>query len=58
MLLVDRLPAHPELVEACAGWFAAREELYRSIGAVGPRAETPPDADAQTRLLAAFGRSA
>ena len=48
----------PELVEACAGWFAAREELYRSIGAVGPRAETPPDADAQTRLLAAFGRSA
>jgi uncharacterized protein (TIGR03086 family) len=52
----DRLD--PELVEACAGWFERMESLYRSIGAVGDRPEVPPDADAQTRLLAAFGRTA
>jgi uncharacterized protein (TIGR03086 family) len=48
----------PELVDACATWFAKMEPLYRSIGAIGERPETPPDADAQTVLLAAFGRSA
>ena len=48
----------PELVDACAAWFASMEDLYRSIGAIGPRAETPPGADAQTTLLAAFGRTA
>jgi uncharacterized protein (TIGR03086 family) len=48
----------PELVEACAGWFAPMEEAYRGAGAIGPRAEVAPDADAQTRLLAMFGRSA
>ena len=48
----------PELVDACAGWFASMEDLYRSIGAIGPRAETAPGADAQTTLLAAFGRTA
>jgi uncharacterized protein (TIGR03086 family) len=47
----------PELVEACAAWFTPLEEVYRSAGAVGPRPETPPDAGAQTRLLAAFGRA-
>jgi uncharacterized protein (TIGR03086 family) len=47
----------PDLVEACASWFGPMEEAYRSAGAVGPRIETPPDADAQTRLLAVFGRS-
>ena len=52
----DRLD--PGLVDACAAWFASMEDLYRSIGAVGPRAETPPGADAQTVLLAAFGRIA
>ena len=48
----------PELVDACAAWFASMEDLYRSIGAIGPRTETAPGADAQTTLLAAFGRSA
>ena len=48
----------PELVQACASWFKEREELYRGSGAVGPRAELPAGADAQTELLAAFGRSA
>jgi uncharacterized protein (TIGR03086 family) len=47
----------PELVAACAAWFASMEDLYRSIGAIGPRPETPPGADAQTTLLAAFGRT-
>jgi uncharacterized protein (TIGR03086 family) len=45
----------PELVEAVAGWFADREEIYRSVGAVGARpVEGGPDA--QSRLIAAFGR--
>ena len=48
----------PELVEACAGWFAEMEPHYRAIGAIGERPETPPGADAQTTLLAAFGRTA
>jgi uncharacterized protein (TIGR03086 family) len=47
----------PELVEACTAWFTPMEEAYRSSGAIGPRPEVPPDADAQTRLLAAFGRA-
>jgi len=46
----------PELVAACAEWFAEREEMYRSGGAVAARVDVPDDADAQTRLLAAFGR--
>ena len=48
----------PELVEACAAWFAAMEPHYRAAGAIGARPETPPGADAQTILLAAFGRTA
>jgi uncharacterized protein (TIGR03086 family) len=51
----DRLD--PELVEVCASWFAPMEEPYRAGGAIGPRVEVPSDADAQTRLLAQFGRS-
>jgi uncharacterized protein (TIGR03086 family) len=47
----------PELVEVCASWFTPLEETYRGAGAIGPRPEVPPDADAQTRLLAAFGRA-
>ena len=50
----DRLD--PELVEALATWFTGREELYRSAGLIGDRPEVPADADAQARLLAAFGR--
>jgi uncharacterized protein (TIGR03086 family) len=48
----------PGAVEACAGWFATREELYRSAGAIGARRPVPAGADAQTHLLAAFGRGA
>ena len=48
----------PELVDACAGWFASMESLYRSIGAIGERPDTPQGADTQTTLLAAFGRTA
>lgn len=51
----DRLD--PDLVAACAQWFAEREEMYRSAGAIGPRPELPDGADPQTALLAAFGRS-
>jgi uncharacterized protein (TIGR03086 family) len=46
----------PALVDACATWFAQVEDAYRGTGAIGPRAELPDDADAQARLLAAFGR--
>jgi uncharacterized protein (TIGR03086 family) len=46
----------PELVEAVAAWFAEREELYRAAGIIGPRVDRA--GDAQTDLLAAFGRSA
>ena len=48
----------PELVDGCAAWFASMEDLYRSIGAIGERPDTPPGADPQTVLLAAFGRTA
>ena len=54
---VDRT-IDPELVAACAAWFADREAIYRSAGAVGPR----PDGagahadDPQAQLLVAFGR--
>lgn len=46
----------PELVDAVAAWFAQREELYRSAGMVGPHLEGA--GDAQSQLLAAFGRDA
>jgi uncharacterized protein (TIGR03086 family) len=46
----------PELVDAVADWFREREELYRSAGMIGRHLHT--DGDAQTRLLAAFGRDA
>jgi len=52
----DRLD--PELVEACAAWFAEREDIYRGAGVIADRPEVPPDADPQARLLAAFGRRA
>jgi uncharacterized protein (TIGR03086 family) len=47
-----------ELVEQVAAWFEPAEAGYRTAGAIGPRVEVPPDADPQTRLLAAFGRTA
>jgi len=46
----------PEMVDACAIWFAGMAEVYRAGGAVGPRPDVPADADAQTKLLADFGR--
>jgi uncharacterized protein (TIGR03086 family) len=45
----------PEVVEQVATWFADREELYRSGGAIGPRGEG--GGDPQSDLLVAFGRT-
>ena len=45
-----------DLVEACAGWWAGREELYRGAGAVAERVDVGPGASPQDRLLASFGR--
>ena len=44
----------PAVVTEVATWFADREELYRTAGAVGPR--TASHGDAQGNLLADFGR--
>ena len=46
------------LVASCATWFDAVEDAYRSAGAIAPRPPVPGDADAQTVLLARFGRRA
>ena len=45
----------PALVAEVATWFAEREDGYRQAGAIGP-AVAIDATDAQTRLLAAFGR--
>jgi uncharacterized protein (TIGR03086 family) len=45
----------PELVTALTAWFAEREDLYRSAGAVSDR-PTVPTRNAQEELLVAFGR--
>ncbi|HEX5090601.1 MAG TPA: TIGR03086 family metal-binding protein [Nocardioides sp.] len=45
----------PELVDALSGWFADREDLYRSAGVIGARVADPGD-DAQSRLIVATGR--
>ena len=47
-----------ELVASCATWFNAVEEAYRSAGAIAARPSVPGHADAQTLLLARFGRRA
>jgi uncharacterized protein (TIGR03086 family) len=52
----QHLPDH--LVQACADWFTEVEPMMRAAGAIGPRPPVADDADAQTRLLAAFGRRA
>jgi len=44
----------PELVAEVAAWFADREEIFRSAGAIGPHAAG--GGDEQTELLAAYGR--
>jgi hypothetical protein len=51
-----RTALDPDLVAEVATWFAGREDLYRSGGAIGPRASS--DGDPQSELLASFGRSA
>lgn len=45
-----------DLVADVASWFADREEMYRSAGAIGPR--VAGEGDAQTNLLAGCGRDA
>ena len=47
----------PELVDVVAEWFADQEATYRSGGVISERKPVPDGADAQTRLLAAFGRA-
>jgi uncharacterized protein (TIGR03086 family) len=44
----------PVLVADVSGWFADREELYRSVGAVGAR--VAEGTDPQSKLIAASGR--
>ena len=46
------------LVGVCTTWFAELEDAYRSAGAIAGRPPISPGADAQTRLLAMFGRRA
>jgi uncharacterized protein (TIGR03086 family) len=46
----------PEGVRACLEWFAEREDIYRSSGAIGPRVDVPAHAGDQDLLLAGFGR--
>jgi len=48
----------PELVAALAVWFSGVADGYREVGAIGPRPNVPEQADAQTKLLADFGRQA
>lgn len=50
------LPA--ELVDECAAYFTRMEETYRNMGVIADRVDVPATADAQTRLLARFGRNA
>jgi uncharacterized protein (TIGR03086 family) len=51
------LPFDNDLTTTTIHWFADVEDAYRTAGGIGPRPEVQPDADAQTRLLAMFGRS-
>jgi uncharacterized protein (TIGR03086 family) len=44
------------LVASCANWFEAVEDAYRGAGAIAARPPVPGHADAQTLLLARFGR--
>jgi uncharacterized protein (TIGR03086 family) len=46
------------LIDSCATWFGATEDAYRDAGLIGARPPVPDDADAQTLLLARFGRRA
>jgi uncharacterized protein (TIGR03086 family) len=46
-----------ELVEVVGNWFSGVAAGYREAGAVAPAPAVSPDANAQTVLLAEFGRS-
>lgn len=48
------LPA--EAVAAVSRWFVGAEDGYRAAGAIGPLVAVETGADAQTQLLARFGR--
>ena len=48
----------PELVAACAGWFAELAPAYRDSRRGRAAPAGAGDADAQTLLLAEFGRTA
>ena len=52
----ERLPA--DLVDRVAEWFPAAEEMWRGAGVIAARPEVPDGADAQTKVLAMFGRDA
>ena len=45
-----------EVVDEVARWYVGEEAAYRASGAVAARADVPPEASAQDRLIAAFGR--
>jgi uncharacterized protein (TIGR03086 family) len=46
------------LVASCSIWFDSAEDAYRGAGAIAARPPVPDEADAQTVLLARFGRRA
>ena len=46
----------PDLVAACAAWFAEREDLYRAGGVIGPAVTADGD-DPQADLVGRFGRN-
>jgi uncharacterized protein (TIGR03086 family) len=46
----------PELVEICLERSAPQEDFLKSTGAFGGKVEPPSNADAQTKLLAIYGR--
>lgn len=50
----SQLPS--DVVDDVSRWFTEAEDGYRAAGAVGPQVPVDPGADAQTRLLARFGR--
>ena len=45
-----------EVVTSISRWFDGAEDGYRAAGAIGPRVAVDQGADAQTQLLARFGR--
>ena len=50
-------PLDPDSGGACAVWFGPMAQAYREAGATGAKPDLAPDADAQQRLLAEFGRT-